>query len=57
VFGVGHEVKSLPDVRCADAASREINRPAGVVQLLHFSEKSVEPADSNRRANLFAKDD
>jgi len=54
---VGHEVNPLPDVRRPDAASREIDRPAGVVHLLHFSEKSIEPTDSNRRTNLFSKDD
>jgi hypothetical protein len=55
--GVGHEPKSLSDVRRADAASWQYGRPAGVAFAFQVSENSVEPAPSNRRLNLLSKDD
>lgn len=55
--GVGHEPKSLSDVRRADATSWQYGRPAGVAFAFQVSENSVEPTPSNRRFNLLSKDD
>ena len=50
--GVGHPncspVASLADVRCADARSRNICRPAGVTCVFEVSEYSIEPDWLNR---------
>jgi hypothetical protein len=55
--GVGHEVKSLSDVRRADARSRETDRPCGVTDSFQVILNKVEPVMSDRAFNLFAKDD
>jgi hypothetical protein len=54
--GVGHEVKSLSDVRRADARSRKTGRPAGVADSFQVILNKVEPAVSNRAFNLLTKD-
>jgi hypothetical protein len=54
---VGHEEQALPDVRGADARSRQIGRPDGVAFGLHVSTNKVEPREAGRSANLLAKDD
>jgi len=53
---VGHEVKPLPDVRCADAVCAHNCRPEGVVKTFQVCLNKVEPAMANRCANLLAKD-
>jgi len=60
VFGLaqaaGGEVQPLPDVRRTDAARSKYRRPNGVVRSLQVRLNKVEPAVSNRRCNLLAKD-
>jgi len=53
---VGHEVDPLPDVRRAEAASRKIDRPDGVIKRFERYENIVEPACPNRSINLLTKD-
>ena len=53
--GVGHEVKPLPDVRCAEARSAGIDRPDGVTRCFQVSANKVEPSKSVRTCNLLAK--
>ena len=55
--GVGHPPQPLSDVRRADAASREIDRPAGVTLTFQVIEYKVEPRPAVRSRNLLAKDD
>ena len=57
VRGVGHEERSLPDVRCADARSAKIDRPEGIARAFHVSANSVEPREAVLARNLFTKDD
>jgi hypothetical protein len=56
VFGVGHEVKPVPDVRSAEARSAGIDRPDGVIRCFQVSANKVEPSKSVRACNLLAKD-
>jgi hypothetical protein len=56
VCGVGHEPQSLPDMRRADARSRQIGGPAGISQSLQVSANSGEPLAAILARNLFAKD-
>jgi hypothetical protein len=51
------EVESLPDVRCADARSAEIDRPDGVRLALQVSVYKVEPVESVFARNLLSKYD
>jgi hypothetical protein len=55
--GVGHPIQPLPDVRRADAASRGIERPAGVVRTFQVSEYTVEPSETVAARYLLAKHD
>jgi hypothetical protein len=55
--GVGHEEKSLSDVRRADARSAQICRPDGVTLRFQVSRNMVDPCEAIRARNLFAKDD
>ena len=55
--GVGHEAKSLSDVRRPDARSAEIECCEGVVRSFHVSLNKVEPRESKRARNLLSKDD
>ena len=54
--GVGHPVRSVPEMRRADARSRENDRPAGVADSFQVRENKVEPRPSSRAFNLLAKD-
>jgi hypothetical protein len=54
-IGVGHEPKPVPDVRGADARSRQYRRPDGVAFSLQVSLNKIEPAVGNRRFNLLTK--
>jgi hypothetical protein len=56
-FGVGHEVKPVPPVRRTDAASRKIDRPDGVTDVVQVIENKVEPNKRVVRRSLLAKDD
>jgi len=56
VFGVGHPVKSLADVRRADARSAQIGCRCGIAQFFQVSEYSGEPCTSKATRNLLAKD-
>lgn len=55
--GVGHEVKPLPDVRCADAVCSQYRCPDGVTFGFHVCRNKIEPSVPNRCANLLAKHD
>jgi hypothetical protein len=55
-FGLGHEVKPLPDVRRPDARSAQIGRPEGVSRSFHVSVNKVEPSEARFASNLLAKD-
>jgi hypothetical protein len=59
--GLGHtpskEVEPLPDMRCADARSRDIGRPDGVANPFQVRRNKVKPSDLKRPRNLLAKDD
>ncbi len=59
LVGVGHgdPVEPVSDVRGVHGASRDIDRPAGVVFSLQISAHSVEPTIARRSANLFSHDD
>jgi hypothetical protein len=57
VFGLGHPVQPLPDVRCPDARSAQIGGPDGISQLFQVSAYSGEPKPAIRRRNLLSKDD
>jgi hypothetical protein len=57
VFGDGHPVETLPDVRRTDTASWQYGRPDGVTNSLQVIAYSVEPAVGNRAINLLANDD
>jgi hypothetical protein len=48
---------TLPDVRSADARSRETRRPEGVTLVFQVSLNKVEPPVSNCCINLLSKDD
>jgi len=54
---VGHEPQSLPDVRCADARSRQTDRPDGVAFSFQVIANQIEPSVINRCFNLLTKDD
>ncbi|MGA9668105.1 MAG: hypothetical protein WBQ94_02800 [Terracidiphilus sp.] len=54
--GVGHEINSLSDVRCAEATSWYSRRPDGVTDFFQFSRNNVEPSASVFFRNLLAKD-
>jgi len=56
VFGVGHPVKPLPDVRASEARSAGIDRADGVRLAFQVSVYSVEPSESEFACNLFAND-
>jgi hypothetical protein len=56
VQGVGHDPKSLPDVRRTDARSAKIGREAGVVLTFQVSLNKVEPSESISARNLLAVD-
>jgi hypothetical protein len=56
VFGVGHEVKPLADVRRPNAARSKYRLPNGVVLPFNVSLNKVEPAVSNRVISLLSKD-
>lgn len=56
-FGVGHEIKSLSNVRRPDARSAEIDRPDGVILSFQVSVNKVEPVEAILACNLLAKDD
>jgi hypothetical protein len=53
---VGHDPKSVPSVRRADAASRKIDRPDGVAVSFQVSENKVEPIEPVLARNLLTKD-
>jgi len=59
--GLGHalskEVEPLPDMRSADARSRDIGRPDGVANPFQVRRNKVKPSDLNRPRNLLSKDD
>jgi hypothetical protein len=57
VFGVGHEPYSVPEVRGADARSRQNRRPAGVTNSLQVIENGIKPCFGSLAFNLFSKDD
>jgi hypothetical protein len=57
VVGVTHPVKSVADVRCADARSRERDGPESVPQGFHVSLYKVDPRICVFARNLFSKDD
>lgn len=54
--GVGHPIDPVSSVRGAEAPSRNINRPAGVVFLRQVSVNKVEPSVAVFSASLLAKD-
>lgn len=57
VVGQGAEVKSLADVRRADARSAQICNPDGVTRVFQVSAYKVEPRESVLTRNLLAKND
>jgi hypothetical protein len=54
--GVGHPEQPLPDVRRADARSRQIRSPEGVALRLQVSPYSIEPFVSKFACNLLPKE-
>ncbi|MEO6147333.1 MAG: hypothetical protein ABIT70_09845 [Sulfuriferula sp.] len=52
-----NEPNTLPDVRCADARSRQTDRCKGVADSFQVILYKVEPAMPNCRFNLLTKDD
>ena len=56
VVGVSHEPQPLSDVRCADARSRQTDRPDGVSFSFHVILNKVEPSVPKRCFNLLTKD-
>ena len=57
VVGVGHPVKSLPDMRRTDARSAQIGSPDGVTRSFQVSLYKVEPSEAVTACNLLANDD
>lgn len=55
VFGVGHPVEPLPDVRRPDARSTQIGGPDGISEVFQVSAYRGEPRPSSSAANLLAK--
>jgi hypothetical protein len=55
--GVGDPEKPLPDVRRADARSRQIGAPDGISQVLQVNAYSGEPFTPIFARNLLSKDD
>ena len=55
--GVGHPVRSVSDMRRADARSRERDTPEGVTHAFHVSVYKVEPVVRSLACNLLSKDD
>jgi hypothetical protein len=56
VVVVGHEVKTLSDVRGADDRAAEILRPEGVTLSFQVTRNKVEPSESTFAFNLLSKD-
>ena len=56
LLGVGHEVKSLPDMRCPEARSAGINHPEGVFLCFQVSLNSAEPSKAVFTRNLLSKE-
>jgi hypothetical protein len=54
---VGHPVQSVPDVRSADARSRERNGPEGVAHSFQICLYKVDPRPDVRACNLLTKHD
>ncbi len=54
--GVGHPVEAVSDVRCADARSRERDRPDGVTQVFQVIRYKVDPSVCVAACNLLSKD-
>jgi hypothetical protein len=54
--GVGHEVRSLPDVRSADARSAQIGRRNVVARAFQVRENKVEPVEAVLARNLLSKE-
>jgi hypothetical protein len=57
LIGVGHPIRSVADVRGADARSRERNTPEGVTHAFQVSVYKVDPSIDSLACNLLAKDD
>lgn len=57
VLGVGHPIKSLSDVRGADARRAGISRPDGVALSFQVSLYKVEPSEAVRARYLLTKDE
>jgi hypothetical protein len=57
VLGVGHPIKSLSDVRCAEARSADIECPDGVARSFQVCRYNVEPTEAVFACNLLAKDE
>jgi hypothetical protein len=55
--GVGHPVRSVSDVRGADARSRKRDTPEGVTHAFQVSVYKVDPSISSLARNLLSKDD
>jgi hypothetical protein len=55
-MGVGHPVKTLPDVRGANARSAKINRACGVTRSFQVIRYKVEPGETSGACNLLAND-
>jgi hypothetical protein len=56
VFGVGHPVQTLPEVRSPDAVCAEIRRRNGVVIVFQVCRHMIEPGKPRCSCNLLAKD-
>ena len=56
-FVVGHEPQPLPDVRRADARSRQIGGPDGIACRFQVSANSGEPRPASLARNLLSKRD
>jgi hypothetical protein len=52
--GVGHPVRSLPDMRRPEARSAQIDRPEGIARRFHVRLYNVEPSESVFARNLLA---
>jgi hypothetical protein len=57
VIGVGHPVRSVPDVRGADARRRERDTPEGVTHSFQVSVYKVDPSVGSLACNLLSKQD
>jgi hypothetical protein len=55
--GLGHPIKSLSDVRGADARRAGIRRPNGVTLSFQVSLYKVEPSEAVRARYLLTKDE